>query len=447
MKKLFTICFISLIGLSLIPSGILLAQPVFPFSGYENNPALTKSPGEWDAGCVFLASPFYFDGTYYLFYTGSEGSPIYYPASIGYATSDDGFNFEKQEDPILEPDGTGFDAVSVSHSIVIEEEGEFRMYYNGTHITPSPGPGKYIGYATATDPGGYWTRLEDPVLSGGNAGEWDAGCVDPNSIIKVDSGYLMFYFGIMSLPINANGSVGMAFSTDGINWEKYDDPATTTPPYAESDPVLIPGVGGSWDDLTTAGCCVIKTFGGSLEMFYAGVNDAAEYGIGYATSTDGVVWVKDYANDPYTYMDDHYAFINGYTAAEFPGVIMNAEGAEYYMYYDYGIVVAEIGMATAENLSAGLPGTAFTDNRTFLRQNHPNPFSNTTTIEFHLVKDEKVSLKIHDLTGREIETLVSGRLEKGEHSVIFHAGKIKSGIYLLTLTAGEQRVTKKLVVQ
>jgi hypothetical protein len=42
--------------------------------------------------------------------------------------------------------------------------------------------------------------------------------------------------------------IGYATSTDGIMWTKYDNPATTNPPYAESDPVLVPGSPGTYDD-------------------------------------------------------------------------------------------------------------------------------------------------------------------------------------------------------
>lgn len=80
-------------------------------------------------------------------------------------------------------------------------------------------------------------------------------------------------------------------------------------------------------------------------------------------------------------------------------------------------------------------------------QSYPNPFSIETTIEFHLPINQQVSLKIFDITGREIETLVSGRLDKGDHTYTMNAVNLQSGIYLYRLSAGGDVVSGKLVVR
>ncbi len=82
-----------------------------------------------------------------------------------------------------------------------------------------------------------------------------------------------------------------------------------------------------------------------------------------------------------------------------------------------------------------------------LRQNRPNPFSCETSIELVLPCDERVTLKVFDLSGREIETPVAGYFPKGDHTFILNSQNLNSGIYLYVLSAGEISITKKMVVR
>lgn len=81
-----------------------------------------------------------------------------------------------------------------------------------------------------------------------------------------------------------------------------------------------------------------------------------------------------------------------------------------------------------------------------LYQNYPNPFNPVTTIGFEISKTSFVSLKVYDISGRLIRTLINNKLDAGTHNVIFYAGDISSGIYFYTLSAGEFTKTKKLVL-
>ena len=85
--------------------------------------------------------------------------------------------------------------------------------------------------------------------------------------------------------------------------------------------------------------------------------------------------------------------------------------------------------------------------RLTLSQNYPNPFNPSTTIRFGLSQQGFVTLRIFDLMGREIETLVSGMRSAGEHEVNWIATDLPSGIYLVRLEAGKSVQTKKLVFQ
>ena len=81
-----------------------------------------------------------------------------------------------------------------------------------------------------------------------------------------------------------------------------------------------------------------------------------------------------------------------------------------------------------------------------LYQNYPNPFNPSTTIKYSVPVRNHVSLRVYDLLGREITTLVNETKEKGTHSVDFNANNISSGVYIYKLTAGESTFSKKLVV-
>ena len=82
-----------------------------------------------------------------------------------------------------------------------------------------------------------------------------------------------------------------------------------------------------------------------------------------------------------------------------------------------------------------------------LGQNYPNPFNPRTTIDFTLVEDSKVSLKVFDVLGKDVATLVDGELKAGiQHSVPFDASKLSSGMYFYRLDAGKNSLVKKLTL-
>ncbi len=87
------------------------------------------------------------------------------------------------------------------------------------------------------------------------------------------------------------------------------------------------------------------------------------------------------------------------------------------------------------------------DLKTFsLAQNYPNPFNPSTTIRFALPTSAQVTLKIFDLLGREVETLVENKLNSGEYKVQWNPKGLVSGIYFYRLQANDFIETKKLIL-
>lgn len=81
-----------------------------------------------------------------------------------------------------------------------------------------------------------------------------------------------------------------------------------------------------------------------------------------------------------------------------------------------------------------------------LKQNYPNPFNATTKISYSLPKSSKVSLKVYDIIGNEILTLVNETKEAGVYDVVFNETNLTSGVYLYKITAGDFIATKKMIL-
>jgi hypothetical protein len=81
-----------------------------------------------------------------------------------------------------------------------------------------------------------------------------------------------------------------------------------------------------------------------------------------------------------------------------------------------------------------------------LEQNFPNPFDPSTIIRFAIPHNEHVTLKVYDLLGREVATLVDEARNAGNHEAFFDASNLASGVYIYRLTAGNFIATKKFTL-
>jgi uncharacterized lipoprotein YddW (UPF0748 family) len=82
-----------------------------------------------------------------------------------------------------------------------------------------------------------------------------------------------------------------------------------------------------------------------------------------------------------------------------------------------------------------------------LSQNYPNPFNPQTTLSFTLVQSHHTTLKVYDLLGRELATVVDGILDGGTHTYTFDGSTLASGVYVYRLVSGTFVQTKKMVLQ
>jgi hypothetical protein len=81
-----------------------------------------------------------------------------------------------------------------------------------------------------------------------------------------------------------------------------------------------------------------------------------------------------------------------------------------------------------------------------LEQNYPNPFNPNTNIRFQLPKDSRVSIKIYNMLGQEVSTLIDQDMSAGYQTISFDASKIASGTYLYRIEAGSFSNVKKMII-
>jgi hypothetical protein len=81
-----------------------------------------------------------------------------------------------------------------------------------------------------------------------------------------------------------------------------------------------------------------------------------------------------------------------------------------------------------------------------LDQNYPNPFNPSTVISYKLPISSLVTIKVYDVLGREVQTLVNERQAAGNHSVTFNASSLPSGVYFYRLQAGNYSAAKKVLL-
>ena len=98
-------------------------------------------------------------------------------------------------------------------------------------------------------------------------------------------------------------------------------------------------------------------------------------------------------------------------------------------------VVTMVGMLDGSTITGIQTGEEANPERFSLFQNYPNPFNPTTTISYRLPEASFVTLNVFDILGNEINKLVSGQQNAGQHTISYNASKLSSGTYFLRLNA------------
>jgi predicted GH43/DUF377 family glycosyl hydrolase len=177
---------------------------------------------------------------------------------------------------VLAAPSNGWDDDSVWRPSVVKVASGFMMWYSGESNSVGS-----IGLATSTD-GLAWTPYaQNPVMTPGASDQWDRDSTIEEWVIYDGGQYKMWYSGQTWTQTNQLNTyqIGYATSLDGIHWTKYS-----------GNPVFTPGPTGSWDDLWVYRPIVVAT-GSSYLMFYVGSSRNGG-GRGLATSSDGIHWTR-----------------------------------------------------------------------------------------------------------------------------------------------------------
>ena len=164
---------------------------------------------------------------------------------------------------------------------------------------------------------------------------------------------------------------------------------------------------------------------------------ALEYEI--QTSDNGANWTTIYTNETGTIGVKEITFAQ--TPARFVRLYMKRGNKANYRVTEFevynGFAKASRPVTTNDTI---IPETVT------LRPNYPNPFNPTTTISYGLPEGMQVSLKVLNVAGQEVATLVDRRQERGIYHVPFNARKLPSGVYFTVLQAGDVRQVQRILL-
>lgn len=390
---------------------------VFAFS----DPVLVQANGRfhlWASGGGFVAG------------NPNPGVRVYY------FTSTDGQDWTPYaENPVIHENAPGtWDSGHIETPHVIQVDDAFWLYYVATVDSQIDDPANLrLGLATSLD-GIHWTRHPaNPLLARGGPGSWDARWIESPCIYKSDS---LFYLWFNGVGADWKIHVGLATSTDGLNWEK-----------SPHNPVFSPTEAVSWESAAVY-APQVREVGGQLVMFYTGLAfnetgyDFENTHSGIAVSSDGIHWTR-MAESVLGGTENDWDATGPFTQDWLP------IGDEFWLYY---VSSGLIGQATAPiELTRVLKTENTIINSVKLFQNFPNPFNATTIIPFYLSQPGEVKLEIYDVLGRLVRSHYQPNLAEGYHQIVFngrdmHGRSLPAGIYFYQIANRSFRNTQKLVI-
>ncbi len=245
--------------------------------------------GEFDSLGTDNAKIFRHNGKIYMFYIGFDGKGYH----TALATSDDlinwktlGIVFGRESESTWEKGGKAISCVFEDKDLYGNRElkkidGKYWLMY---HAYPNEGyeagPAAN-GLAWTTDENLLeWHCLDKPVFTRGEEGQWDCGGLYSTWVMCENDGYKMYYNGKTREEWPWFEQVGMAYSKDMINWERY-----------ENNPVLSV-TPNDWDSRYSCGQHVLfDSKNNRYVMYYCGF-DGENAMDGVALSDDGIVWEK-----------------------------------------------------------------------------------------------------------------------------------------------------------
>ena len=281
----------------------------------------------------------------------------------------------------------------------------------------------YTGYA---DPGWWWSS--GAVLISTNFGEiWDTTALNGPPI--------------NALSVNPSGTVIVTRADSGI--------------YVSTNQ------GATWEDKGLNVQNINSVLYSNSGCMFAATDD----GVLYRSCDNGISWqdisIPDFiAISCMIFNSSGHIFL-----ADSNGVFISTDNGDNWTTLNTGLTETNIHSLKIDNYGYLFAGSAsgyiFKSNQTisgfsastpelpksfYLYQNYPNPFNPATSIQFTIPQRSHVQLKVFDVLGCEIASLINEEIEAGNHSINFQAGSLSSGVYIYQLKAGNYLDSKKMLL-
>jgi photosystem II stability/assembly factor-like uncharacterized protein len=314
--------------------------------------------------------------------------------------------------------------------------GMFRSTDNGENWVRLNGPSSYGVYSIAFDSAG-------EVFVGTNGSRIYRSTDNGDTWENKNTGLSLKYNGIYSFGVNSKDHVfagthnGVYRSTDhGEQWNNVNNGLPED--FVKS--VVI----GSNDNIFVAepsyGVYRSINNGNTWEEISKAIND--KYVQSLVINKDGDIFVGTLKNVfMSTDAGENWNQINtSLTGDEIRSFVVDANGYVYAGTHLNGVFKSISPTTSVKNDKTNIP-------RDFsLLQNYPNPFNPSTNITYSLPKGSHVILKVYDLPGREVTTLVNEEKHAGKYNVVFNDSNLSSGMYFYRIQAGSFVSTKKFVL-
>jgi hypothetical protein len=374
-----------------------------------------------------------------------------------------------ENNPILaSPYGTATWTDNFFQPIVLHDNNIYKMWFTGWIAET-----REIGYAESVDELN-WEVHDAPVLEIGDPNDWDYWKIS-HSVLKINDTLHMWYIGSQNW---ANAHVGYAWSVDGINWYKNDDPVFPSQVnecaiyydangyhmyyceafddiyYATSenginwvvgnngDPVIELGPPGSWCDHWVYPSGLIM-FNDTLRMFLTGHDGTG----GFNFMRTGYAWTEDYIswNLHDTYVLD-VILNNDYESMQACShtILYDSESKILSMWYTGLGDLNNWAVCLAKNSSFSNPNVSEIHNENIKLTIYPNPFTTSTTLSYNLDKPENIRFTVFNVQSQIVYTIEENQ-EKGEQKFQWNADGLPAGMYYFMLQAGEMAGVGKMV--
>ena len=288
-----------------------------------------------------------------------------------------------------------------------------------------------VGYAEGDPVGGKWTILT--TVDGGNT--WSRMATEPVQV-GAEAGWNNSFQVLGNNIWFGTNSTKVYRSTDlGVTWTSGATTGTLNTYGVHYNTPLNGVAGGNAGVVSTDGGATYSATPvpgtGNITGGISGGNDNFWVCRGssiYRSSDNGATWIPTSVHTATGTLWDMDMMVSSGCPT---GWAVGATGQ---------IVKIEGSLVGITNSSTETPSTFL------LSQNYPNPFNPVTKINFSLPINDFVTMKVYDISGKEVATLVNQSLSIGSYTVEFNASTLASGAYFYTIQAGEYREVKKMML-